>query len=396
MLRTSPLFHFIIIAVFVSTYVHCNAQEEKADSLNQPLLPKDNIEFLKNIYVSLDMRMAFKSYVLRGGDHDYQGNQFENEFTALNIRAKVHDKVRLNFRNRYNKTTSVQSLDQLGNSIELANIEVQATPKLNVKIGRQEAFFGGYEYFFSAMDVLEYNDIQNNALAYVTGVGLNYKISDKNKLGFQVLNSRTMHYDDKYGDDENENIQEPDWPFEVVGRWEGNYFDGKFQTKYSYSYSREVKDKGTHFVTLGHQYQNDKLRIMYDFDYSHEQVDTKGVATDIIQEESVAQNVTYLENWLRSEYDFSSQFTGLLTLMTNSTYGKRFEGIKDKNRLLRRSYGVIPTLYYHPFNDLDLRFFIAFIHRYYDYSNFSKNELGATSYNSNELRFGFISPLRFL
>src|SRR5690625_7208282 len=100
------------------------------------------------------------------------------------------------------------------------------------------------------MDVMEYNDIQNNALVYVTGVGLEYEVSSTQSFGFQILNSRTMHYQDKYGDDVADNIQEPDWPVEVVGRWVGQFFDGKLETRYSYSYSREVKDKGTQYSTL--------------------------------------------------------------------------------------------------------------------------------------------------
>lgn len=385
---------FLWVCFFILAPIVGISQEN--DSINKPLIPVEKVEFLKNVYMSLDMRMAFRSYVLRGGDHDYQGNQFENEYTALNIRTKLHEKVSLNFRNRFNKTTSVQSLDQLGNNIELANIAVQFTPKLSAKFGRQDAYFGGYEYSFSGMEIMAYNDIQNNALAYVTGIGVDYDLSPTQSLGFQVLNSRTMHYDDKYGEDVTENIQEPDWPVEVVGRWIGKFFDEKLETRYSYSYSREVKGKGTQFITLGHRYKNNKLTIMYDFDYSYEQVDTKGVATEIIGGENVAQKVSYLENWVRTEYEFSPQFTGLLTLMTNNTFGKDFNNdIRDRKQL-RRSYGVIPTIYFSPFDDIDLRFFLTYIHRYYDYSDFAKQEFGATSYNSNEVRFGFISPLRFL
>lgn len=389
-----PKVRFLLLSIFILAPLLGVSQEN--DSLNKPLIPTEKVEFLKNVYMSMDMRMAFRSYVLRGGEHDYQGNQFENEYTALNIRTKIHEKVSLNFRNRFNKTTSVQSLDQLGNNIELANIAVQFTPKLSAKFGRQDAYFGGYEYSFSGMEIMVYNDIQSNALAYVTGVGVDYDLSPTQSFGVQVLNSRTMHYDDKYGDDVAENIQEPDWPVEVVGRWRGKFFDGKLETRYSYSYSREVKGKGTQFITLGHRYKHNKFTIMYDFDYSYEQVDTKGVATAIIGGENVAQKASYIENWIRTEYKFNPQFTGLLTLMTNSTYGKNLNGETSDKKLLRKSIGVIPTFYYRPFDDIDLRFFLTYIHRYYDYSNIAKEQFGATSYNRNEVRFGFISPLRFL
>src|SRR5699024_10049551 len=104
--------------------------------------------FLNHVTMSMNMRGAFRNYVLRGGYHDYQGHQFENEYTAFGISAKIHDRVKINFRNRFNKTAEVQSLDQLGNNIELANVEIAITPDLQLQVGRQDAYFGGYEYSF--------------------------------------------------------------------------------------------------------------------------------------------------------------------------------------------------------------------------------------------------------
>ena len=112
-------------------------------------------------------------------------HSLRNEYTALNIRAKVHEKVSLNFRNRFNKHTNVQTLDQLGNSIELANIDVRFTPDLTVRFGRQNAYHGGYEYSFVGMEVMMYNDIQSSALIFVTGIGVEYDVSPTQNLGFR-------------------------------------------------------------------------------------------------------------------------------------------------------------------------------------------------------------------
>ena len=362
------------------------------DSLREPLIPTEKIDLLKNIDMTFNMRMEFQAYTYRGGDHYYNGIQFENGFTAMGISAKVHDKVNFRFRNRFNKGGDVQTLDQLGSNIELAYIDVQATPRLDLVVGKMFAFYGGYEYEFSAMEILEFNDIYNNALAYVTGAGITFQAWPEHKFGFQILNSRTMLYDDLYGDVVAENIQEPDWPVAVVGNWRGSFFDKKFQTIYSLSYSNQVRRRGTYFFTLGHKYQNRDLSLMYDFGYSYEEVDTKGIMTEILGSDQIAEEVTYTENWLRAEYRFNPRFKGLLTLMTSSAFGK-IEGDRDH---FRTSYGWIPTLYYSPFKDLDLRFFLAYIGRYYDYSDYAINNLGQSNYNKNEVRVGFIAPLLIL
>lgn len=362
------------------------------DSLNQPIIPKEKIDLLKNINITFDMRMGLQAYTFRGGDHYYNGIQFKNEHTALGISGKLHERVNFHFRNRFNKGSNVQTLDQLGSNIELAYINVKASERLQVLLGKMNSFYGGYEYKFSAMDVLEYNDIYSNALAYVTGAGITYQALNQHKFGFQVLNSRTMHYDDLYGNAAAQGIQEPDWPVAFVGNWEGNFFDGKFQTSYSASYSNQVKSRGTYFFTLGHKYENRKLSLMYDFDYSYEQVDTKGVMTDIIGNDKVAEEVRYIENWLRAEYRFSPKFKGLLTLMTSSAYGE----LEKNNDHARTSYGIIPTFYYSPFKGIDIRFYLAYIGRYYDYSSYALDNLEVSNYNKNEFRIGFIAPLWLL
>ncbi len=394
----------------------CGYAQQKRDTvfqekeLSSALLRPSKESFLQNITIKLSMRGAFRNYILRGGYHDYQGHQFVNEYTALGISAEIMDKVSLHFRNRFNKTTEVQSLDQLGSNIELANIAVEITPKIELELGRQDAYFGGFEYSFSAIEIMQYNDIQSNALAYVTGVGINYNLSNKHNIGFQILNSRTEHYADKYGNNTAANIEEPDWPVEFVGRWKGSFFNGKFETIYSYSVSKEVKNQYTHFITLGHKFHSNNFTIMYDFDYSYEEIDTKGLATHIINgvdyadEErghevvnlNIAQKVTYIENWIRASYQINPRFKTLLTLMTNTTYGENVKSNNSGTDKLRTSYGVVGSLYYSPFKHIDVRFFLTYIGRYYQYSKLALESLGAANYNKNEIKIGFIAPITIL
>ncbi|MFV8838297.1 porin [Salinimicrobium soli] len=383
-MRRSVLF----IALFLSPLM---GYPQQNDSLKEPVIPVEKIELLKNINITFDMRMEFQAYTYRGGDNYYNGIQFQNGFTALGISGKLHERLNFKFRNRFNKNSDVQTLDRLGSNIELAYIDVKISPAFNILLGKMNAFYGGYEYEFSALDVLEYNDIYGNALAFVTGAGVTFQASNNHQFGLQVLNSRTMHYDDLYGDIVAENIQEPDWPVAVVGNWRGSFFDGKFQTIYSLSYSNEVKKRGTSFFTLGHKYQDRDLTLMYDFHYSYEDVDTKGILTGILGNR-LAEDVLYIENWLRAEYRFSPKWKGLLTLMTSSAYGN----VQTSRDHMRTSYGAIPTLYYSPFKNIDLRFYLAYIGRYYDYSPYAIEELGESSYNKNEVRVGFIAPLLLL
>ncbi|MDT0686684.1 porin [Autumnicola psychrophila] len=381
-----------LIFIYLLLFIPVAGFSQINDSRAQPIIPLEKAELLKNITITFDMRMEFQAYTYRGGDQYYNGLQFSNGFTALGIAGKLHEKVNFRFRNRFNKDSDVQTLDRLGSNIELAFIDVEISPNFDLILGKTYAFYGGYEYEFSAMNVLEYNDIQSNALAFVTGAGITYQPFENHKFGFQTLNSRTMHYEDLYGDVVAENIQEPDWPVAVVGNWRGSFFDGKIQTIYSLSYSNQVKKRGTYFFTLGHKYQNSNLTLMYDFNYSFEQVDTKGIMTNILGNDQVAEDVLYIENWLRAEYRFSPKIKGLLTLMTSNAY----DDVENENIRMRTSYGWVPTIYYSPFKNIDLRFFLAYIGRYYDYTDYPIENFGTSNYNRNEVRVGLIAPLLLL
>lgn len=365
---------------------------QEKDSLNSPLISVNDSKIFESINIGFDLRTEFQGYTFQGGGQDYDGVQFENGFTALRISGKLHEKVDFNFRNRFNSGSEVQSLDRLSNDIQLAYVKLNANEKLDFYIGKMFGFYGGYEYEFSPLYILEYNDIYSNALAFVTGAGLSYQAFDNHQFRFQVLNSRTLLYEDLYGDVVAEDIEEPIWPVNLVVNWRGSFFDGKFETHYSASRSNEVKNQGTYFFTLGHKYQNNNFKLMYDFQYSFEEIDTKGIVNSLLAENEIAENVLYVENWMRAEYQFSDKFQGLLTLMTSTAYDN-FNTTRDH---IRTSYGAIPTLYYKPFKKMDLRLFAAYIGRYYDFTAYATQNYDVGSYNRNEVRIGVLAPLNLL
>lgn len=370
--------------------------EQAPDSLSKPIIPIKKPDPVKDVNVFLDMRFGFLNHFENGREgEDY--TEFRNSQVAIGIYGKVHEKVSFRFRNRYNRETSIQTLDMLGGSVEMAFIDIELSPKSNLQLGKMFAFFGGYEYEFNPIEVMEYNDIQNNLLSYVTGVAYRYKISPKHSLGFQALNSRTMTFEDLFEGHVSENVKEPKWPLALVLNWEGSFWEKKFETKYSFSRFRMAKGKGTTTaITLGNKFQTGKFKLMYDFNYDYEQLDTKGIVTEILDGETIANDVNYIEHWIRAEYRFSPKITGLLTLMTSEAFGKDIHPDYNSRTKLRRSYGIIPTIYYQPFKDLDLRIYAAYIGRSYQYTTFPREYLGITNYTANEFRLGFIAPLWIL
>lgn len=384
----------LLIFLYMTACYWSNGQinDYVKDTATRPLIQVEKPSFLKSVSVGLNVRGELLHHTEHGRNDNF--TEFRNSLVALDISGKVHEKVSFRFRNRFNRDSQLQSLDLLENSVELAFVNVEASKSTNIQVGKMFAYFGGYEYEFNPLDVLQYNDIESNLLAYVTGFGITQKITPNQQLGFQILNSRTMRYQDVYEGHVSNNVSEPKWPIALVLNWRGRFWDGKFETIYSYSRFRVAKGHGvTNAITLGNKLQLNKLTLMYDFNYSGEQLDTKGIVTNILQSPLIAEDATYIEHWVRGEYAFSSHFSGLLTLMSSTAYGNMSLGNTNNTRL-RTSYGIVSTVYYRPFKDLDLRFFVAYIGRLYHYAPIIKNSLGTTNYHTNEFRIGLMAPLK--
>ncbi len=387
---------FLLLFFFSYFLIFSQEKQTEIDSSATPIIPVNKPDFAKNINVVLDMRFDFLNHFENKTDPE-DFTEFRNSIVALGISGKVHERVSFTFRNRYNRETAVQSLDMLGGSIEMAYVDVSLSPKFNLQLGKMFAYFGGYEYEFNPLYVLEYNDIQDNLLNYVTGLGVKYQLSDKHSFGFQALNSRTMTFEDLFEGNVSEKVKEPKWPLALVANWEGSFFDGLFETKYSFSRFRIAKGHATTTAfTLGNKFEYKNFKLMYDFNYDYEELDTKGIITNISEEENIANDVIYIEHWIRSEYDFSEHFTGLLTLMTSNAYTKNIPQENSGTNRIRTSYGVVPTIYYKPFKNLNLQFYAAYIGRFYKYSNFAHQQLDVSDYTTGEFRLGLIAPLLIL
>lgn len=363
------------------------------DTISKPLFSKEKLDLLRNVDMFFNMRLANDNFFENG---KFQESEFSNNEFRIEIKGKIHDKVYFRFRDRYTKSTDPGSRDHLSRSTDMAFIGVYLSPKTRLDLGKMSADWGGYEFDLNLIDVLEYNDILAYADSFLTGVGVNHDISKDHSFTLQLLNSRVANFDDIYDGVTPEGIEKSKFPMAIIANWKGSFLEGKFQTIYSYSYFNEAKNRGMNYYSFGNKYQDNKLTIMYDFKYSHEGLDRKGIVTAMIPGDHVytQENVSYLENWLKISYLLGSKFNVSLTLMNSNAYAKNIVSENSGTNHLRSSYGIIPTIEYLPFKDINLRFFASYAGRYYNYSSFAKEILQQDNYNTGRISIGVIAPLK--
>jgi hypothetical protein len=225
----------------------------------------------------------------------------------------------------------------------------------------------------------------------------------KHELGIELLNSRTKSFQELYPSMvDSVNISK--YPGAAVISWRGDLFQGKWQTLYSYSLFNEAQNKFMNYFALGNWFNiNEKLQVNYDFKWSDEALDRKTIVTNMAKEiskgdvQAAYYNARYVEHWIQVNYRAAKNWNISLVGMTSDAYWGNAPEKKGEYIKLRTSYGIIPSIEYYPYQNLNLRFYANYVGRFYRYSDFaSQNGVNTTLDNTARFSIGFISPLLIL
>ncbi|GAA3748975.1 porin [Flavobacterium ginsengisoli] len=393
------LFLILSFSLLVSNVY--SQQEKQADTTvnhTVPLIKANKADLLNNIDVIFNTQIGLNNN-FEGGN--YTGSSFEINQFRFEVKGKVYkDKVFFRFRDRYTRDPETQSVDNISHSTDLAFIGYKISDRTSIAIGKMTANWGGYEFDMNPIDIYQYNDIVDNSDNFLTGVQFNWTLSKNHVLSGQILNSRTKSFTELY---ENvPDVEEAKFPAAYIGNWNGSFLDGKFKTIYSFSVFQEALKNGRpvnmYYTALGNQFRTKKWLFQYDFKWSIEDLDRTGVVSSLIPEtvlDHAAENVYYIEHWLRTVYSINEQWKISLIGMISTSYWKDISSLEKSDRV-RTAWGVIPTVEFYPIKNFNLKFFATYVGRYYRYSDYSKTVLGQENNNTGRIMIGVISPLLVL
>jgi hypothetical protein len=370
-------------------------QTQEGNTAVAPLIPTSKLSLLKDVDVIFNTRMAFDNYFV---DNNHTSSLFSVTQFRFEVKGKIHDKVSFRFRNRYTKIADPNTVDNISRSVDMAYVAIDIAPQTKLTIGKMIGDWGGYELLTNPIEILSYNTINNNADNFLVGAALTYALLDhKNTFNLQVLNSRTKTFQEQFGTTIPPGITATEMPLAMVGNWKGHLFNGKLETTYSYGYFMDAKNANRNYIALGNKLKINKLVLFYDFQYSKEDLDQKGVVSSIVKSKYAyaAQDVSYVENWIRAEYMIRPKVNLLLTIMNSNGY---WNGNDDpnKNAKLITSYGIIPTVEYAPFADFNMKFYVGYVAKKNNYSTYAENNFNAVDGTTGQLSFGIIAPLLVL
>jgi hypothetical protein len=358
------------------------------------LIPETKQTLLKNMSFIANMRFANQNEFVDG---EFTKSRFVNQQFRLELRGYVTDKVFFRLRDRYTRAQTSESVDNLSRSVDMAYIRVDMTKKWSLSAGKMCADWGAWEFDYNPIDVYEYSDIIEYADNFLTGVGMSYNATPKHQFTVQALDSRTKTFTELY--DTVPGLVESKVPLAFVFNWRGSLFGDKVKTIWSYSLFNEAKNTNMNYVALGTELTLGKFVIVYDYKWSDEQLDRTGLVSTIVPDTAynyALKNTNYVGHWVHLHYRVTPKINLAIFGMLDIASWKNSAstgGNTTGSNVITRNWGYIPTIEYYPFPDLNLRFFLNYVGRIYDYSEYAEKRLGAKDYSTGRLQIGFVSPL---
>lgn len=348
----------------------------------------------------------FNLYLNMHGDFDmfWTGSHFDEgkfQMQQLRIEAKgnITDWLSYRYRQRLNKGDNPNGYrDNLLNSIDIAGIGINLD-KWSFFLGKQCASYGGIEFDLNPIEIYQYSDMVDYMSNFMSGVNIAYNFTAKQQLQFQVLNAINEKSFDKYGGWEKSKL-----PLVYTLNWNGN-FNNFYKTRWSASVMNEVKDKYMYYFALGNEFNfTEKFGAYFDWMYSIEGVDRKGIITDIIGRglnDRMASRADYMSFVLHLNYRFHPAWNIFLKGMYETagvykTHKRQtmspsdtvdFTEIQSGN--YRTTWSYIGGIEYYPFKDRNLHFFATYIGQAHRYSTRAM-AFGKENDNTNRLSLGFI------
>ena len=394
--------HIVLLAGAALISGVAYAQQEEINDFRT----KDEKGLIEEIFKIEKKTDKFNLFLNMHGDFDanWRGSHFDNgkfRFQQLRIEAKgqINDWLSYRYRQRLNKgDTPSGYYDNVLGSIDIAGIGL-TFDKWQLFLGKQGASYGGIEFDLNPIEIYQYSDMVDYMSNFMTGVNVAYNVTPNQQFQFQILDAYTTSSKDMYGD-----YTKAKLPLVYTLNWNGN-FGNVYKTRWSASFMNETKNQHMWYFALGNDFNiNDIVGIYFDWMYSREGVDRKGIITDIVAPNGwtkKAMKTDIMSFILHANWRFHPAWNLFGKFMyenegvykTNTLDVLNAEGAETPVELrsgkYRTALGYIGGVEYYPFKDRTLHFFAAYVGRDYLYTGKAK-AFAAENNTTNQLQVGFI------
>ena len=360
-------------------------------------------------------------------EHSSKTDEWKTRFYNKNLRIEMTgwltDNLYYRFRHRLNKTDAPMSEDNFAKATDYMMVGWKFNDTWSIQGGKKCQALGSFEFDENPMFIYQFSDMEDNVDSSKGALNLLYNPSKTQQFSAEVSNTYNGKLADEFGANaqittgkvvndgaaggkklEVEALEKSNSPLTYSVGWNGKFFDNKLQTRWSYSHRTQAKGKYSRFFRFGQKLNLSKLQWYVDYNNTYDDLDRMKIASkEIVNEMVNSISPDPEENAYTNLYLSKVRYQGIVTKM-NWQFAKDWNlmlkgmwetasATKDeKFKNYRTAYGYIGSLEYYPARKQkqDLRFFLAYVGRKYDYSK----KCGLKDYNTDRIELGMMYRLK--
>ncbi|EKY17487.1 OprO/OprP family phosphate-selective porin [Capnocytophaga sp. oral taxon 324] len=285
--------------------------------------------------------------------------QFKARQLRLEVRGDITDRIFYRFRHRLNKSNAATSLDNLAKATDMLYAGFRLDDKWALTAGKMCQAWGGFEFDLNPMNIYEYSDFIENMDNFMLGAMITYAPNKNHEFNLQITDVRNDSFETLYGTATN-TINASKAPLTYIFNWNGNLFDNLIQTRWGGGLQSEADGYNNWMLMLGTKLNLPKFQVFFDYMMANEQLDRLKYTP--MSSTVLVKDAKYNSFVLKAEYQPIPQLNifaqGLYETAKNDLTDNKMTGI-----------GYFAGVEYLPFEKQDLRFFLAYIGRAYDYEH---------------------------
>lgn len=362
----------------------------------------------RNKVFNLDLELHAGFYAdFTDGKLDEAAFRFKD--VKVDVTGEVTDRLFYWYRQKINSGYGNLSLENLSESIEYAYIGYKLTDRLTLTAGKQDVFYGGFEYDPNPLMIYEYSDMNEYVLCYLTGVGLGYEATPSQEFRIQITNSRMGTLEEDYGPLP-EGMEKPKVPLFYTFNWNSSYADERINLRYSASAAEQAHKKYMYTFFAGQNIDIAPWYAYLDVMYTRGALDPLGLLTELkgfetdtnkggeegsVDEEAALpvrmQNCDYFSVVAEVQYRFHPKWQVFAKGMYETESLYKADGIYEKGKY-RTAWGYQGGIEFYPMADDNLHLFLMGSGRSYALTERGKAS-GTFVENTGRLAVGFVYKL---
>jgi len=340
---------------------------------------------------------AYFNFSAAGKAEENDGNWktgFIGKQFRLEIKGDITEKIHYRLRHRLNRSTAQESVDNFSSATDILMVAYDVVPQFTIMGGKMCAHYGGFEFDENPVYVYQLSDMVNNMDNFHIGIALSFKPVPSQEFIAEVQNVTNSNLNEYYGEDAKAvegsldnltTIEESNSQLTYILNWNGNFFDKKLQTRWSWGLRHQAKNTWSRVWVFGQQLNLNKLQWYFDYMGSWDGIDRLKIANSELRALTSAKNPVFTKVHYNSFItQLKWQFYKQWNLELKGIYETASVSGIEKLKNYRKAITYIGSVEYFPVKQQDFKVYLAYIGKSFRYTE----ESTLKNYSTNKIELG--------